>query len=459
MLAFAPANGDNPEVLKSYLAGVDRVVDATPPGRNRVVDTWRVIALAAVVFGHWLAASIWVTPEGDRVVGNTLEWIPYAGWVTWIIQVMPVFFFVGGYANHRAFARHSSDRRSWLTLRFRRLATPAVPVIVVWTVLAFVLRNWVDADLVYAGVLNATIPLWFLAVYLMLIAIAPLTHRWWEAWGLWSVVGFVVLSIGVDVLYRVAEVPGIGWVNLVFVWGAIHQLGYWWASREDTDDVLAPGLALLLSLGAVAALVVVTGAGWYPVAMITIPGGGPQNVTPPTTAMILLGAAQAGIILATRGPVRRWAHRRGSWRAVVAVSGFIMTIYVWHLTALSLVIAIGLFTFDGVAFSIEPGTAAWWVTRPLFYVVLIAATGVLVVVFGVFERDIDTSPPKRPLPVLVAGMVGIIAALSATAFVYLVDREAGIAWWIPVVAAASAVIIGAFPASWRRSAPKIDTPA
>ena len=231
MLAIGRATSHNHPVLKSYLSGVDRVVDATPAGRNRVVDTWRVIALAAVVFGHWLAASIWVTPDGDQVVGNTLEWIPYAGWVTWLIQVMPVFFFVGGYANHKAFARHTADRRTWLILRFRRLATPAVPVIVVWTILALVLRNWIDADLVYAGVLNATIPLWFLAVYLMLIVLAPATHRWWDAWGLWSVASFVVLAVAVDLLYRVADVPGVGWANLVFVWGAIHQLGYWWAAR------------------------------------------------------------------------------------------------------------------------------------------------------------------------------------------------------------------------------------
>lgn len=438
-------------MLKAYLAGVDRIVDATPSSRNRVVDTWRVIALAAVVFGHWLAASIWVDPDGNQVIGNTLEWITYAGWITWIIQVMPVFFFVGGYANHKAFGRHSDNRRSWLALRFRRLSSPAVPVIVVWTLLALALRTWIDADLVYAGVLNATIPLWFLAVYLMLIVLTPFTHRLWRSLGLWSVAAFGSLAIVVDVLYRVAEVPGVGWLNLVFVWGAVHQLGYWWASREDTGDVLAPGRAVLLAAGSLLGLIVVTTAGWYPVAMITIPGGGPQNVTPPTSAIILLGIVQAGVILASREPVGRWASKRRPWRGVVAISGFMMTIYVWHLTALSLVIAVGLFTFDGVAFSVEPGTAAWWITRPLFYAVLVLATALLVVVFGVFERDIDTSPPRLPLVLVLAAMAGTIVALAATAFVYLVDRDAAIAWWIPVVAVVSAALLGAYPASWNPS--------
>jgi hypothetical protein len=79
-------------MLSSYLSSVDKAVDLTPRSRNRVVDTWRVIALLVVVFGHWLAASIWVEPDGTLTVMNTLEWIPYAGWFTWVVQVMPVFF-------------------------------------------------------------------------------------------------------------------------------------------------------------------------------------------------------------------------------------------------------------------------------------------------------------------------------------------------------------------------------
>ena len=48
-----------------------------------------------------------------------------------------------------------------------------------------------------------------------------------------------------------------------------------------------------------------------------------------------------------------------------------MTIYLWHLSAMSLVAAAGLFTFDGAAFKIEPGTTAWWLTRPIWLGVLL----------------------------------------------------------------------------------------
>jgi hypothetical protein len=51
---------------------------------------------------------------------------------------------------------------------------------------------------------------------------------------------------------------------------------------------------------------------------------------------------------------------------------------------------------------------------------------------------------------VIAGMTASIVSLSATAFIYLVDRDANIAWWIPALTVAAAFIVGAYPASWRR---------
>ncbi len=436
-------------VFSQYLQGVDKAVERTPPTRNRAVDAWRVISLLIVVFGHWLAASVWVEADGDVLVLNTLEWIPYAGWATWVVQVMPVFFFVGGYANARALDAKSANRRSWITQRFRRLYAPAVPVILVWTVLALMLRNFIDADLVYAGVLNATLPLWFLAVYLTLVAVAPLTYAWWLRSGLSSIVILGATALAVDTAYIRFDVPGVGWINFFFVWATVHQLGYWWSSRERASRVITGRQAALVSAVSLAALIAVTRAGWYPVAMITIPGAGPNNVTPPTSAMTLLALVQIGIILATAPAMSRLMQRGNHWRRVVAVSGFMMTIYVWHLTALSLVLAVGIFSFKGVAFSMEPGTVAWWLTRPLFYAVLIVVTAGLVAAFGIFEHDIDRSEDHRPMPIVAIGMLATIVALSAMAFIHLVDREAMINWWIPVVAIGAALLTGAYPASWK----------
>ncbi len=434
-----------------YMAGVDMAVTNTPADRNRVVDTWRVIALTVVVLGHWLSASVWIQTDGDVTVMNTLEWIPYAGWFTWVVQVMPIFFFVGGYANARALDRKQVNRRTWIVARYRRLFTPAVPLILTWTILALILRPFIDADLVYAGVLNATIPVWFLAVYLVLIALAPFAYEWWRRSGWVSVATLGGIALIIDTAYIGFDVPAVGWINYLFVWSFVHQLGYAWSTADRSHQPISTKFGLGLAALALATLVALTTLGWYPVAMVTIPGGGPNNITPPNMAVGILALVQIGIILATRGVIGRFASRKKAWRWIVAISGLMMTIYLWHLTSLSLITAAGIFAFDGVFFSIEPGTALWWITRPLFDLVLAAGLAILIVIFGRFEIDINTSFRPMSRRFVTIGLVTTIVALSGTAFAGIVTRDATINWWIPVTALVAAGLIGAYPRSWNRT--------
>jgi len=438
-------------MVSRYMSGVDKAVDNTPADRNRVVDTWRVIALAVVVLGHWLSASVWIQSDGEVIVMNTLEWIPYAGWFTWVVQVMPIFFFVGGYANARALDRKRTNRRTWIVSRFRRLFTPAVPLILTWTVLALVLSRFIDADLVYAGVLNATIPVWFLAVYLVLIAIAPVTYAWWKRSGWASVATLGGIVVIIDIAYIGFDVPGVGWINYLFVWSFVHQLGYAWATADTSRRPKTARIGLGLAAVSLSTLVVVTTLGWYPVAMVTIPGGGPNNITPPNMAVGILALVQIGIILASSIVVGRFASRPKTWRWIVAISGLMMTIYLWHLTSLSLITATGIFAFDGVFFSIEPGVALWWLTRPLFDLVLAAGLAILIAIFGRFEIDINTTFRPMSRRFVTIGLVTTIVALTGTAFAGIVTREAAINWWIPITAIVAAGLIGAYPASWNRN--------
>src|SRR5512133_2232734 len=77
---------------------LDELARATPTTRDRSIDFLRAASIVAVVFGHWFIGIIhwrdgliWTT----SAVGVT-SWL----WLgTWFLQVMPVFFFVGGFSN------------------------------------------------------------------------------------------------------------------------------------------------------------------------------------------------------------------------------------------------------------------------------------------------------------------------------------------------------------------------
>jgi hypothetical protein len=416
--------------------------------RDRTIDLLRVVGVGVVVIGHW--GVFMVFWEGDTIRGiNALSVIPALRPVTWIVQVMPVFFLAGGYANARGLRKVTAGeerRRDWITARMRRLFTPVIPLLLVWVLLIVVMRTFVEPEVVYAGAMSATVPVWFLAVYLILTAAAPFTHAWWRRGGAPTIAALAAAAILIDVLRFFAEVPGIGWANFVFVWAAVHQVGYWWSDRDAGAGVSArTGWAI--AGASLAVLVAITWVpGLYPVAMVGIPGSETTNMTPPTFAIAILGMVQFGIIVGTQPGVRRLTSRVRAWHAVVAFSGVIMTVYLWHLSAMSLTAAAGLFAFDGAAFRVEPGTTAWWLSRPLWLAVLAAVTLGLVIVFARFEWRVSTAPPPRSVRVVTIGVLLVAGSAAAVAAYGITTPDAVVQWSIPAAALAGAAMLGALPA-------------
>jgi surface polysaccharide O-acyltransferase-like enzyme len=71
---------------------------ATPATRNRYADLLRVASIFVVVLGHWTMAVLAYRVE--KFVGqNLLEIDPWTHILTWIFQVVPIFFIVGGFTN------------------------------------------------------------------------------------------------------------------------------------------------------------------------------------------------------------------------------------------------------------------------------------------------------------------------------------------------------------------------
>ncbi len=431
--------------MKKYTTYTSKIAAATPADRNRIVDFWRALAILVVVFGHWLAASIWLTPSGDVQLMNSLEWVPGAGWLTWLVQVMPVFFLAGGYANARALRRVAlgeEPRHEWIAARMRRLFTPVLPLLAVWVALIVAIRGLIPHDIVWAGAMAATVPLWFMAVYLVLVALAPFTYRWWQQRGAVSIVALFGAAIFVDILRLGFGIPLIGWVNFLFAWAGIHQVGYLWSDLDRRG--IAARTGWIVAGASLGTLILLTAIGVYPVAMLGIPGSALTNVTPPTFAIALLGGMQLGVIWGTQGLVRRFTDSFRGWHAVVSLSGIIMTVYLWHLTAMALVGAAGLSLFGGTAFSVEPGTAVWWLSRPLWLAVLASVTLGLIALFARFEWRINT----RPAPATIAVILGLVLTVGTTAAVAvqgLATTTAHVRWLIPSAAALGATLVGALP--------------
>src|SRR5918994_4593444 len=172
--------------LMTFLSRARQVAEATPTSRNRVVDLVRVLSILVVVFGHWLMAAI-TFEEGEIVPGHLLELASWTHPLTWVFQVMPLFFFVGGYSNALSWrsARGRGDPYgAWLRARLLRLALSVVPLLLVWTIGGWVgLRLGLDWEILQLASRVALVPTWFLAAYVVIVTLAPPLLALWERAG------------------------------------------------------------------------------------------------------------------------------------------------------------------------------------------------------------------------------------------------------------------------------------
>ncbi|MEO0569340.1 MAG: acyltransferase [Pseudomonadota bacterium] len=379
---------------KGMLAAARWAAERTPESRNRAVDLYRAIAIIFVILGHWLLVAAYMN-NGQVELVILLAEQPWTHYATWLFQVMPVFFFVGGFSNGLSWASAQKDpekRRVWAATRLSRLLKPTIPVVVFWTLGAFIASLWgVSTDLIAQASQAALVPVWFLAVYIIITMAVPVTAAFWDKYGIGSVLILVAGAISVDIIAFGFDQQWLRWINYAFVWLAVHQLGYWWRTAAR-PAVWALGF-VLIGVAWLYALIAQLG---FPVAMVSVPGEEISNTRPPTTAMLAVGSLQIGVILLATGPVSRWLMNVRRWSVVILLNQMIMSIYLWHMTALIIVVGISVQLLGGFGLTEAPGSGAWWAARPIWILLFTLLLMPFVLLFISFELPSRTAIEKRP---------------------------------------------------------------
>lgn len=370
---------------------------ATPGTRDRYVDLLRVASLGTVVLGHWLMAVV----SGDGQVGNLLAVVPELQVLTWALQIMPVFFFVGGFSHalsYRSLRRRQPEGSvysAFLRARLQRLLRPTMVFILVWGVAALIVQLLGgDGGLTGVALRLVAQPLWFIGIYLAMVAFTPPLVRLHERYG-WGAFGLLVAgAVLVDVARFAVHVPFVEFLNFAFVWLAVHQLGF---LRAD-GRIRMPAALAAAGLGGAVALVAL---GPYPLSMVGMPDEKVSNMAPPTLALLCHGLWLVGAVELLRVPGTRLVQKAAVWRAVVAANGIAMTAFLWHLTAMLGVY--GAMLCLGLPMP-EPASAAWWAEVPPRMVVAGALTAVLVAAFRGVERPVKAAPATGSGPVAALGI-------------------------------------------------------
>jgi fucose 4-O-acetylase-like acetyltransferase len=406
--------------------------------RDRFLDVVRAGAILAVIAQHWVMPVLSYS-DGHLATGNALA---TPGWwvVTWLSQVMPLVFFAGGAANLISFRRAESPR-TWLAARMKRLMVPVLPLLAVWLVMPDFLRGLgiPPQPLQVAGAIAAQL-LWFLAVYVLVVLLTPLMVAAHRRWGLKVPLVMGVAGVLVDVA-RFNDLGYIGYANAVFVWVAVHQLGFHYV--EGRLGSLTRRAALGLSAAGFGITALLVAFGPYPASMIGMPGAPVSNMSPPTVLLAFLAVGQIGLLLAFRPQLNALAERPGVGHALGWLGARFMSVYLWHMPALIVVAGV---TVYGLGYETPtPGTLFWLVMAPAWFAVCGLVLLGLLRLFAHFELQRDTAEVTAKVPQLVvAGLMisGGLLGLAAHGFAPLSDGFAhGPVPWV-VLATAGFLLAG-----------------
>ncbi|WP_282777977.1 acyltransferase [Nocardia sp. CC201C] len=397
--------------------------------RDWTIEFARAFAIGVVVVVHWISIRVTMvdgTVRGESALSGRPVWV-----LSWFIQVMPLFFLAGGFANARIVDRHQSYG-AYLGARARRLVTPLLALFAIVVPLGAAVGSVSErAAAVLADIVAS--PLWFLAIYLVAVMVAPIAV-WVHDMAAWVLpVTLLLGALAVDAARFGGDGRWADW-NLLLVWLFCHQLGIIYA-RGTLRRIASGGLVLTAVAGA-AVLAVMVLLGPYPPTTLGMADAPVSNLSPPTAAIAVLAAVQLAVLALVDRRVRGRTPAGPVGRGVRAVTEMLMPLYLWHIPVIAVLTAPAL-ALPALLPS-DPGT--WWALRPLW---IIAGAAVLFCVARAAMRweSFCARYAARTAPVPV-----VVGAATAAAGIFLLWRHGvaphGVAAWAVCLVVVAAALLG-----------------
>ncbi len=341
-------------------------------GRDRLIDAVRAGSLAVVVVWHWVFTVVVWHDDGPHA-SNPIGYTSGLWALTWLFQVMPLFFFCGGYAHIRTWESARARGVRWWSFIGRRVSSLAGPALVAVAVVgagAWALSTYLDVGWALRGAVLVLSPLWFLIVYLLIVTLVPAGAWLRERFGHNVIVVGIGLVVWVDLLRFHFHHDGIAWVNMLLVWALVHQAGFDWPAWRRLDRRASWTLVWAGLIG----LSALTNMGLYPRSMVGVPGERFSNMGPPTLCIVALAVFQIGVLLVNRERLERFitGPRASVW--VDRLQRSSITLFLWHVPAYAVVYALVWAT--GWRTPQEP-TLGWWAERPFWFLAPVALCGLV----------------------------------------------------------------------------------
>jgi hypothetical protein len=374
----------------------------TPATRDRAIDVIRIVSLVGVVVGHTIMATS-IISDDVLIWSNLLTASVVFQALTWVFQIMPLFFFAGVAACIETW-RSGDSWGNWLMRRCTRLYRPVFYYLAFWISALSILRYFLPEH-VYDPVAGISIQLlWFLGAYVLVLAAVPLLARITTSSGLIAAVaGTYAFVAVVDAIRINGDVPvGFGYLNLG-AWLIPGMLGV--AYRRH---LLAGPAALMLGAVMLAVNLGLIWLGPYELSLVGIETQHVKNMTPPSLLLAGHAIMMCAFAIAAAPAIAQWARRPRVWWLTAVGNSGAMTLYLWHIPALLFMHLM----FDYLGYPRFDAGAAAFVALSIVQLIVMAA---LVTTAFVALRPLE----NNPLPLWDGGSVAATGPRSAAVGVLL----------------------------------------
>ncbi len=341
-----------------------------------------------MVVGHTVMATS-IVRDDVFIWTNLLTVSPLFQALTWVFQIMPLFFFAGVAASVQSW-RSGSSWGNWLMRRCTRLYRPVFSYLAFWGVTLLVLRVVLPVH-VYEPIAGISIQLlWFLGAYVLVLAATPAlarittTGRFVAA----VVTAYGAVAVVDAVRLGTAVAPAVGYLNLA-AWLIPGMFGVAYRRR-----LLTPRAAVGTAFVMLAVNVALVRWGPYELSLVGIESQRLKNMSPPTLLLAGHAIMLCALAIALAPAIARWARRPRVWWLTAIGNSGAMTLYLWHIPAL---LAIHL-AFDYLGYPrFEPATVMFVALSLLQLLLMVVTVGAAFAMLRPLENN--------PLPLWDGGSV------------------------------------------------------
>ncbi|MBC6448111.1 phospholipase A2 [Actinokineospora xionganensis] len=327
--------------------------------------------------------------------------------MTWLLQLVPLFFFAGGNSNLLAWQATTTGYGGYLARRVCWLIRPVLAFVTAWLVLPLSL-DLVNAPPEAVRTVGRLVvqPLWLLGLYLLVVAMTPAMLWLHRRAPVLTPLAQAAVVVGIGAFGSGVFAAHLGGVVLAALFG---QLAFHYA--DGTLWRLPRAVLAGVGLAAVAALAVLTTVGPLSPLVMAEPTGSASFV-PSAPAVLLIGLAQVCLVALPRRAGARAVARSALAQAARFVHSAPMTVYLAYLC--------GMLVIAGVISAARtaglPTTAVDWLVqpRPLLALALLGVPTALA--FLLFEWRSTMDPDTGAAPHRAGSRWDSVAATLGTGY-------------------------------------------